>query len=158
MKTKNALSLFMAIIAIAFTSCGDDGNDDINNIKPGREQGVHKIEVTITSNSENFATVLGFTGIGRDGLNANAALYNETNQKCGDGIYMRTIENGVGTHFCYTAPDATGMMGTFGVALYDESTTVTMVCVAYVNDKETSRIEKVFTSKDSSLVTIQTHS
>lgn len=150
---KKLMLLFLAM-PFLFVSCG--GDDDDLGKEIGLKKGVHKIEVTVTATSDNISTVLVFSGIGKDGINANATLYNESGEKSGDGSDVRTITNGVGKFVCYTASDATGLMGNIGVVCHDQTTTAKVTCVGYLNDKEVSRIEKTFSSTVSGQLSIQT--
>lgn len=156
MKTKRFLQFLMCAMLFTFLSCDKDNSDDDISGGINSRKGVHKIEVTVSSESNAVTTVLAFAGIGKDGINANAALYDETGNKCGDGSYTRTIENGVGKYVCYTSKEATGLMCSTGVVALKPEVSGTIVCVAYINDKEVSRIERTFSEKDRGNISIQT--
>jgi len=157
METKKIL-LLLTTVLFTFFSCSND-SDDNDTIDGGNQtKGVHKIEVTVTSQSSDFATILTYAGIGKDGINANASLYDETGAKCGDGSYTRTIENKTGKFVCYTKEEAKGLMCVAGIAALKPGQSIHMLCVAYINDKEVSRIERTFTDEEHNTITIQTFS
>lgn len=156
MKVKNLLPLFLTTVSLIFLSCDKDNSDD--NTSGNSRKGVHKIEVTVTSQFSDITTVLSYAGIGKDGVNANAALYNESGEKCGDGSYVRTVKNGIGKFLCYTNSEATGLMCAIGVSIRETGKSATMTAVAYINDKEVSRIERTITPEDYGSISIQTNS
>lgn len=158
MKTKIFFSVLLSTMVLLFSSCGDDKDDFDTPIGENLKKGVHKIEITVTSPFSRITTVLSYAGIGKDGINANAALYNESGEKCGDGSYVRTIEPGKGKFVCYTNADATGLMCSLGVLCFEEGSSASVVAVAYINDKEVSRIEKTFKENQHDLFSIQTFS
>lgn len=158
MKAKMFFSVLLTTMVFIFSSCGDDKDDLDTPVGGNLKKGVHKIEVTVTSQSSEITTVLSYAGIGKDGINANASLYNESGEKCGDGSYVRSIEEGTGKFVCYTNADATGLMCSVGVVCHEEGSSASVVAVAYINDKEVSKIEKTFRKNQTDIFSIQTFS
>lgn len=157
MKTKKLFPLLLTTVLVLFFSCSNN-NDDIIPDGTNNKKGVHKVEVTVSSESSDFVTVLSYAGIGKDGINANASLYDETGTKCGDGSYTRKIENKKGKFICYTKEDARGLICVAGVAALKPDQSVKILCVAYIDNKEVSRIERTFTDKENNMITINTTS
>lgn len=157
MKTKRILQLLMATLVFTFSSCSKDepGNSEIPD---GNKltKGVHKIEVTVTSQFSEITTILSYAGVGKDGKNANATLYNESGEKCADGAFVRTVEKGKGKFICYTNSDATGLLCSLSVLCLEKGSSASAIAVAYINEKEVSRIEKTFTEKNNDIFSIQT--